>query len=328
MRHGFVRINGLGVAYLEAGAGPLVVVLHGFPDTAHSFEDLLDRLGRAGFHAVAPFLRGYPPTELPTDRDYTLRALAGDLIGLVDALGAPKAVVVGHDWGSVIAQIAVKLEPDRFDRVVLAGFPHLRSFLTITPRQLRRSIYMAQFQLPSWPERRLPRDDFSWITRPGPPLVPELGIRPRRADCDQGLAQPSRPPRSGTGLLPGRPWPTRPTIRVPPRRRADSGSGASHLRHRRRVHRCRNLSPPDRHVRHRFRPPRDHRCRAFHPPRTAGMVRRTGHRVPVPDFLTGPIERTRTMPNHRAQSAGPQPAPISVPQSRRRCTQRVTDATE
>ena len=164
MRHRFVRINGLGVAYLEAGAGPLVVVLHGFPDTAHSFEDLLDRLASAGFHAVAPFLRGYPPTELPADRDYTLRALAGDLIGLVDALGAPKAAVVGHDWGSVIAQVAVKLAPDRFDRVVLAGFPHLRSFLTMTPRQLRRSIYMAQFQLPSWPERRLPRDDFSWIT--------------------------------------------------------------------------------------------------------------------------------------------------------------------
>ena len=65
MRHGFVRINGLGVAYLEAGAGPLVVVLHGFPDTAHSFEDLLDRLGRAGFHAVAPFLRA---TRRPSSR--------------------------------------------------------------------------------------------------------------------------------------------------------------------------------------------------------------------------------------------------------------------
>jgi pimeloyl-ACP methyl ester carboxylesterase len=164
MTAGFVRVNGLGVAYLEAGEGPLVVVLHGFPDTAHSFEDLLDRLAGAGFHAVAPFLRGYQPTELPADRDYTIRALAGDLIGLVDALGAPKAVAVGHDWGSVIAQVAVKLEPDRFGRVVLAGCPHLRSFLTVTPRQLRRSTYMAQFQLPSWPERRLPRNDFPWIT--------------------------------------------------------------------------------------------------------------------------------------------------------------------
>ena len=64
MTAGFVRVNGLGVAYLEAGEGPLVVVLHGFPDTAHSFEDLLDRLAGAGFHAVAPFLRGYQPTEL------------------------------------------------------------------------------------------------------------------------------------------------------------------------------------------------------------------------------------------------------------------------
>jgi len=164
VRAGFVRVNGLGLAYIEAGKGPLVVVLHGFPDTAHSFEGLLGQLAREGFHAVAPFLRGYPPTELPADRDYTLRTLAGDLIGLVDALGAPKAVVVGHDWGSVIAQVAVKLQPDLFDRVVLAGFPHLRSFLTITPRQLRRSIYMAQFQLPFWPERRLPHDDFAWIT--------------------------------------------------------------------------------------------------------------------------------------------------------------------
>jgi pimeloyl-ACP methyl ester carboxylesterase len=164
MMPSFIRVNGLELAYLDAGQGPLVVVLHGFPDTAYSFRDLLDRLGLAGFRAVAPFLRGYPPTELPPDRDFGLRALAGDLIGLIDALGAPRAAVVGHDWGSVIAQVAAKLEPCRFDRVVLAGFPHLRSFLSVTPRQLRRSIYMAQFQLPFWPERRLPRDDFAWIT--------------------------------------------------------------------------------------------------------------------------------------------------------------------
>lgn len=164
MKSGFIRVNGLGVGYLEAGEGPLVVVLHGFPDTAHSFHDLLDRLAHAGFHAVAPFLRGYPPSELPSDRDYTLRTLAGDLIGLIKSLGASPAAVVGHDWGSAIAQFAAKMEPRRVNRVVLAGFPHLRSFLMVTPRQLRRSIYIAQFQLPSWPERRLPRDDFAWIT--------------------------------------------------------------------------------------------------------------------------------------------------------------------
>ena len=253
MMPSFIRVNGLELAYLDAGQGPLVVVLHGFPDTAYSFRDLLDRLGLAGFRAVAPFLRGYPPTELPPDRDFGLRALAGDLIGLIDALGAPRAAVVGHDWGSVIAQVAAKLEPCRFDRVVLAGFPHLRSFLSVTPRQLRRSIYMAQFQLPFWPERRLPRDDFAWITDLVRRWSPNWAFEAAELDSIKDSLESTRAACRGARLLPGHSSPARPAIRVPARRRAASGSGTGHLRQRRRVRRGRTLPPPDRYVRRRLR---------------------------------------------------------------------------
>src|SRR3954469_14203928 len=101
-REGRTEVGGVDLAYLEAGEGPLALCLHGFPDTAHTWRHLLPELAGAGFRAVAPFLRGYAPTEVPADGRYQTGALAADAIALHEALGGGSdAVIVGHDWGAM-----------------------------------------------------------------------------------------------------------------------------------------------------------------------------------------------------------------------------------
>jgi pimeloyl-ACP methyl ester carboxylesterase len=163
----YIRANGMEFAYLEAdgsgGSGPLVLCLHGFPDTAWSLAGLLRRLAAAGFRAVAPFMRGYPPGAIPEDRDYSGLALGRDVIALAEHFGAQDAMVVGHDWGAVAAYAAAALRPDRIRRIVAAAVPHPRRFLLRPSRaQLRASHYMFKFQLPGW-ERRIRENDFAWL---------------------------------------------------------------------------------------------------------------------------------------------------------------------
>ncbi|BBX45010.1 hypothetical protein GCM10009641_23980 [Mycobacterium cookii] len=98
----FVAANGLDFAYLEDGSGPLVLMLHGFPDTAHTWDDLRPRIAAKGYRAVSPYTRGYHPTAIP-DRDADQETLAHDILALIDALGADQAIVIGHDWGAAAA---------------------------------------------------------------------------------------------------------------------------------------------------------------------------------------------------------------------------------
>jgi pimeloyl-ACP methyl ester carboxylesterase len=135
--------------YLEAGTGPLALCLHGFPDSAWTWRHLLPALADAGFHAVAPFLRGYAPTEVPADGRYQTAALALDAIHLHDALGGgDDAVIIGHDWGAMATYIAANAEPERWRRVVAMAVPPAGAvaggFLTYA--QLKRSWYMFFFQ--------------------------------------------------------------------------------------------------------------------------------------------------------------------------------------
>jgi len=159
-----IRANGVHFAYLDAGQGPLVLCLHGFPDTAWSFVPLLERLAAAGYRAVAPFMRGYPPSGPAPDGDYRVITLGRDALALIEALGAQRAVLVGHDWGAAATYIAAALAPERVERMVTAAVPHLRRFL-LGPnlRQLKRSRYMGFFQLRGIPERRIVADDFKWL---------------------------------------------------------------------------------------------------------------------------------------------------------------------
>jgi pimeloyl-ACP methyl ester carboxylesterase len=119
-----VQANGLAFACLEEGRGPLVLLLHGFPDTAHSWDRTRPALARAGFRAVSPFMRGYAPTEIPRDGDYRIDTLARDVGALIAALGEDEAIVVGHDWGASAAYGAAILYPDRVRFLVTVAIPH------------------------------------------------------------------------------------------------------------------------------------------------------------------------------------------------------------
>jgi pimeloyl-ACP methyl ester carboxylesterase len=98
-----VRASNINFTVLEAGEGPLVLCLHGFPDTAHSFRHQMPVLAAAGYHCVAPFMRGYSPTEPAPDGRYDTGALSEDALGLITALGYKDAILFGHDWGAVAA---------------------------------------------------------------------------------------------------------------------------------------------------------------------------------------------------------------------------------
>jgi pimeloyl-ACP methyl ester carboxylesterase len=162
-----ITANGLDFACLTDGPddGPLALCLHGFPDTAHTWRYLLPELAAAGYHAVAPFLRGYAPTSIPADGRYQVGALVRDANALHQALGGGEdAVLVGHDWGALATYGAVAHQPDRWRRAVTAAVPPTASIgmSLLTYAQLQRSWYMFFFLSPL-AEVALPLDEFSFI---------------------------------------------------------------------------------------------------------------------------------------------------------------------
>lgn len=161
-----VRARGLTFRCLTAGDGPLVLLVHGFPDDATSFAPLCDALADAGFRAVAPFTRGYAPTTAAADGDYSIAALGADLVALIRALGADRAAIVGHDWGAIAAYAAANLAPAFIRDLITLAVPPLGAFVGRTrAAQLRRSWYIGLLQLRGIAERRLVADDFALIDR-------------------------------------------------------------------------------------------------------------------------------------------------------------------
>ncbi len=130
-----VRANGLDFAYLSKGSGPLVLLLHGFPDTAHTWDPTISAVAAAGYRAVAPCMRGYHPTSIPADGKYDTDTLGQDALALIEALGERRAIVVGHDWGASAAYAAAALGPERVRMLVTLGIPHPRS-IKPTPKVL------------------------------------------------------------------------------------------------------------------------------------------------------------------------------------------------
>src|SRR5215204_3709112 len=147
-----VRIGELEVAYLSHGEGPLALCLHGFPDTARTYRHLLPRLADAGFHAVAPFMRGYAPTAVPANGLYQTGVLAADANALHDALGGDAdAVIIGHDWGAPATYGAAVHEPGRWAKVVGLAVPPggaVAAAFVSNLDQVQRSWYMFLFQHP------------------------------------------------------------------------------------------------------------------------------------------------------------------------------------
>jgi pimeloyl-ACP methyl ester carboxylesterase len=130
-----VEADGVRFAFLEEGSGPLVLLLHGFPDTAHTWDAVRPALAKAGYRAVSPNTRGYWPTSIPADGDYSRERLGKDIVALIGALGESQAIVIGHDWGAVASYAAANLAPEKVRFLVTVGIPHPRS-LRPSPRLL------------------------------------------------------------------------------------------------------------------------------------------------------------------------------------------------
>ncbi|MEE2778802.1 MAG: alpha/beta hydrolase [Acidobacteriota bacterium] len=166
-RTGVVGANGVTFHYLEVGEGPTVLALHGFPDHARSYRHQMPALAEAGYRVVAPYLRGYAPTENPEGDYFGVPALAADAVALANALSAEPVVLVGHDWGAAAAHVAAAMSPQTFSKLITMAVPYGPAFtqsLVASPEQQRRSWYMFFFQLP-FAEVAVGLDDFAFIER-------------------------------------------------------------------------------------------------------------------------------------------------------------------
>jgi pimeloyl-ACP methyl ester carboxylesterase len=193
-RHRDVTASGLRFHVAEHGPsdGPLVLLLHGFPEFWWSWRHQLVALGDAGFHAVAPDLRGYGATDKPP-RGYDAYTLANDVAGLVRALGHPGAWVVGHDWGGVLGWATATLHPGVVNRLTTVSIPHPLRMAQALKRdwaQARMSAYIGFFQTPMLPERRLIQGDLvgELLHRWGGPGFPDAETERR---CTEAMAIPA-----------------------------------------------------------------------------------------------------------------------------------------
>ncbi|MBM4266245.1 MAG: alpha/beta hydrolase [Deltaproteobacteria bacterium] len=161
IRHRQLQVGDLSMHVAEAGEGPLVLLCHGFPECWYSWRHQLVALAAAGYHAVAPDMRGYGKSDAPAAvESYTMMHLVGDMTGLLAALGESQAVIVGHDWGSLVAWSAALLRPDRFRAVVGMSVPFLPR-LPVRPTTMMKALagdrflYILYFQEPGTAEAEL-----------------------------------------------------------------------------------------------------------------------------------------------------------------------------
>ena len=195
VRSATVRANGLQFGVLEAGSGPLALCLHGFPDSADTWRHLLPALAGAGFHAVAPFMRGYAPTAVPADGAYHLGALVADAVALHEVLGGDRnAVLIGHDWGAEAAYGTAAFAPDRWRRLVTLAVPPaaLDEVLFNDYEQLKRFFYLFMFRDPAGlAETVVARDDLAFLDELWRDWSPGFQPGEHLAQVKQSLRQPA-----------------------------------------------------------------------------------------------------------------------------------------
>jgi pimeloyl-ACP methyl ester carboxylesterase len=202
LKHRFIETNGIRMHIAECGAGPLVVLCHGFPESWYSWRHQLQALAEAGFHAVAPDMRGYGQTDRPDAiEQYTLLHLTGDIVGLLDALSADKAVIAGHDWGAPVAWHCALLRPDRFRAVIGLSVPFWSRFpirpTSVMPQTDDALFYQLYFQSPGVAEAEFERDVRRTIRSL---LFSASGDAPRRENTGSPGAAVGMVPRQGDFL--------------------------------------------------------------------------------------------------------------------------------
>lgn len=159
VNHAFADVGGIKLHYVHKGEGPLVLLLHGFPELWWSWRYQIDAIAAAGFHVVAPDLRGY--NESDKQGPYDIDTLATDVRALIAHLGYERAIITAHDWGGAVGWRVASTMPHLVEKLAVLNCPHpaqMQRALFRSPRQLRRSWYMFFFLLPSLPERFLMRD--------------------------------------------------------------------------------------------------------------------------------------------------------------------------
>jgi pimeloyl-ACP methyl ester carboxylesterase len=195
IREGYVEAGDVTLHYVEAGEGPLVILLHGFPEFWFGWRQQIAPLAAAGFRVVAPDTRGYNLSSKPEDVSaYSVDLLAGDVAALIRALGAESARVVGHDWGGSIAWTLAMDHQDVVDRLVIlnAAHPHKLQEGLHHPSQLRRSWYFFFFAIPGLPESVVHARDWHFfrhfLGEANPPYTPEEMDRYIEAWSQDGAA--------------------------------------------------------------------------------------------------------------------------------------------
>jgi pimeloyl-ACP methyl ester carboxylesterase len=192
-----LQINGIGVHINTAGAGPLVICCHGWPELAYSWRHQIPALAQAGFRVAVPDMRGFGGTDAPSDAmHYSILHLVGDIVGLVHALGERQAYVVGHDWGAQVAWNCAMLRPDVFPKVVAMSVPHRPRApappIAILRKQGLDNFYWCYFQTPGVAEAEFERDVDTTLRK----II--YGIAGDAADRDNPLLVPE-----GGGFLDG-----------------------------------------------------------------------------------------------------------------------------
>ena len=161
-----INANGRAIHALEAGEGPLVIALHGFPDLPISYRHQFSALAENGYHVIAPCMRGYFPSD-ELDGPFETAGLVQEVLALIDQLTDQTAILIGHDWGAITAAGAASIAPEKVSKIVAMSVPPggtFRRALLANPTQQRRSWYMFFFQLP-FAEAAVAHDDFAFIAQ-------------------------------------------------------------------------------------------------------------------------------------------------------------------
>jgi pimeloyl-ACP methyl ester carboxylesterase len=192
-----LRVNGLDFNVAEAGDGPPVLLLHGFPDSWRLWRHQISALADAGHRVIAPDLRGFGDSAKPEAVEaYRMRTLVTDVVGVLDALGVEQADVAGHDWGASLAWVMAMFVPDRVGRLAAVSVGHPRAYAAAGLEQWRASWYMLWFQFPGVAERELRADDWAFFRR-----WAWNGAAPGQdPDADRQVAGLSRPGALTAGL--------------------------------------------------------------------------------------------------------------------------------
>ena len=193
--HRHAVVNGVRLHYVEYGSGPLVVLLHGFPEFWYAWRHQIPALAAAGYRVIALDQRGYNLSDKPKGvGHYRLEALLGDVLGIIRHAGEQRAVVAGHDWGGAIAWNFAMRHPEAVEKLIVLNAPHPQRVLDeITGfSQLRKSWYMLFFQLPWLPERLLRAGDYAGLanTLRTDPVHPGAFDEADIAHYKQAISQP------------------------------------------------------------------------------------------------------------------------------------------